>query len=464
MRSPRGSSRIAAWAGLTLAAVLTTGCASTVAGSAVAAQTGARTSSTSQEPTGTGTGTSEEPTTEASTGPETSANRSSGSQTSEPQTSGTQTADPQTSGGQSSGPTSSGAQTSGTGDPAGWEEYPTKPRALAEFPRTDGAAAIIEAHRLAAYVLVPTDVYPRFSKGGGISTIPMRDAKALALLLPDPTPSVAARSGMYLGFSSSRTDPKTGDSLIIAAFVFPDAAAAQKGAAAMAASTKDDGDVKLTVPGVAGAIGWTRSRDDSAYSHAFVPAGPVVVYSWTDGKPASKAAQPGILGAALAAELKAVAKYKPTAKAKLKDQKYDPLGMYARTLPDKPDDVTVVNGNYPAAASLHFQSNPALSRKNYAAAGVDWVSISRDTLYRAKDAAGAATLQEAFYAEVKAGSPKMETMDPGTAAGNGRCLQDTLAAKYYCVGTSGRFAFEINTESADQMKKSLESQTAMLTG
>jgi hypothetical protein len=462
---------LAAWS----AAALLAGCASAVAGSAQAVpgaptitESGPTDSSggpeTGEQSTQTETSATETSATETSAA-ETSATETSATETSATSetsdTSGTDTPTDTTSTESSSTPEESGSGTSAAPE---FDLYPTAARPLAEHPAGPESAAILEGHRLAQYVVAAPSIVPLYSHSASLSTLPMKGPSAISLVLPDPTPKVAERGGMYAGFSAARSQPDGEGALLIAAFVYPDAAAAAKAAGDLSASTKGDKDVALMVPGQPKAVGWTGPATKTQFAHAFVAVGPVVAYAWTEDVPAKKAGLPTVIGKALTAEVAALKGYQPTPKAKLQDLRTDVDGLYARTLPQKPDNRSVVDGVWAAKGALHYQTSYTDSAKLFAETGVDVVSMGRDTLYRAKDAAGADKIRDAFIAETGKSYSKMTPYDPGTTAGAAKCLQDSLSATYYCMATIDRVAMEYSSDSPEDMKKSLDAQVALLTG
>lgn len=446
-----------------LAAVLLGGCATSVAGSATPV-VGAATQQSGTAGTGTGPETAGPDT----TGPETTGPETTDPETTDPETTSppdTSETDPTSEGGTTTDPTGSedtGTEpTDGPGDPA---LYPSEPVPYNENPSTEESAALLEARRLAAFSVAPPAVDPRFSETASLSTVPLKGPDALSLVLTDPAPAIAKRAKMYTGFTSARGEKDGPASLLIAAFVFPDGAAATKAAKDLGAAGMQDGDTKVAVPGQSKAVGSIGKSSDGYSAQAFVATDAVVAYAWTTDAAAQRDELPGILGDALTAQVKSLADYTPTPPGKLMSLKVDPEGLYSRTLPVEKGTSTVTNGSWPAAGALHTQIIYPDSAATFEAADVDVVSIGRSVVYRAKDAAGATSIRDAFYAEVIGLNPKMREFDPGTEAGSARCLQDTLRASYQCFAATGRYAIEYGSTSEDDITRSLEAQVALLEG
>lgn len=448
------------WLGATAVAIagitLVVGCARTVAGSARVAT----------DATGLGTAPSTEQTSDtAMSSFESTSGTTDKSGTTSDTADGTETVgstEGSTTSASDGSPTESPVASS-TAVPADDEAlYPTGPRRLNEHPTSEISAGLLESRRLADYVVYPGTVMPLYTDGK-IPTRPLADGGALSLVLTDPVPAVASRAGMYAGFASTRASKDNVGALVITVMEFPTTAAAAKAAVDLAAAAKDDGDAKLTVPGIPKAIGWTRKKSDKGfYSHAFLAQGSLVLYAFaSDEVPAHQAALPGIVGKTFTLQSQALKGFVPTPKDKLMTLPVDPDGVYARTLPPAADKGDTVDGTYSAKGMLHYMGSLANDGKVFADAGVDVVGSGRSTVYRAKDNAGATLIRDAYYNEIHTQSPKMQDYaipdQPGV-----KCLEDSLSASYYCTGAVGRYAFEYRSDSETDVMRSVVSQVAML--
>jgi len=471
MTDPSSTRRRTLAAATVAAAMLITGCASAISGSAQAAPDATSQTDTSQTDTGTGqtgtgqtdTGTTQTDTSQTGGGStdETSTTPTDATTTTTTDGTGSATSSEDT-GSATSQPTTESTDagtTSGTA-PGDNPQYPTAPLKLNKFPSTDELGALLESRRLGAYVVDPSAVVPEFTEGH-LPTLPLKSPQGLSLLLTDPAPQVASRAGMYAGFIATRGVAKGTGSLITAVLVFPDAAKAQQAATDLAAASKSAKDAKLTVPGQPTAVGWTSMTTDGYYAHAFLPSGPLVVYAYAELTAAKKDNLPSLLSKTFAAQLPKLAGYKPTPKADLTKLPVDPEGVYARALPVESGKGQVTDGYYTAAAQLHFMSSFASDGRVFSQAGVDVIGSGRSTVYRAKDEAGATLIRDAYNTEIRTKDPKM-TDYPVPGVEGVKCLEDTLNASYYCTGAVGRYAFEYRSESQDDVKKSMVSQVAML--
>ena len=443
----RKSATYAAVLGAVTAIVLA-GCASTIAGNAVPVAS-AVPSSAPQVPAGTG----------ISSVPESGAPVTPSTGVSAPDSSGA----PASSGPASSGePSSSGAP----GSSGAATAYPTTPAQLIKTPRNAEGAALLEAQRIAGALVVPTLIDPTLTKGG-LSTRPYGNTQGLSTLFGAPLPSVAQRAGMVSGFSSSRSDAD-GNNLIVAAFEFDSAAKAKAAAPLLAAAAankgKDKG--KAVVPGFPAAVGWYGAfSGQPPYYQAFLAQGPLVLYVWVTGpKLNTPALQAARAAKAFQVESAAMTKYVPTPADKLMSLPIDQDGIEAHTLLNTGDNATIFDGVMSAAGQLHYDSDPVGTQKLFAQAGVDLVSDGRASVYRAKDAAGAALVRDGFVAFVQKGTSGMATYALTASVPGASCVQQALNSKYYCVGVTGRYAFEVSAQSAADMNAAMLAQYTILQG
>lgn len=425
--------------GAMVAAVLIAGCATAVNGvagvdTAQLAVLTARTSPTETGPT------------------ETSTSETSTTDTSSTQTTPTDTSPTDTSPSESEGP--------------GDGPYPTTPRDLPATPSTDQQAALLEGRRIAGYLPVPTQIDASYKKNASLSTLPLKSASALSLLLTDPAPEVAERNGMLAGFSSARSTSDS-KSMVVAALEFPDAAAATKAATALAEAShdKDSDSGKVTVPGYPKAAGWVGGRDPGSYAHAFLAQGAMVLYAWVDDDDGATAkTQPELLGKIFKAETAAMASFKPAGKDGMAKLPTDVDGILAHTVPQSADNATVVDGLYTAAAELHFDTDPVETGRLFQAAGVDEVAQGRLTLYRAKDSTGAAKIRAQFIEMMQASDSSWKPYQFTGDVPEISCIQQALNSAYYCVAVNGRFAIEGYATSEPDLVQAFTAQTRLLAG
>jgi hypothetical protein len=278
---------------------------------------------------------------------------------------------------------------------------------------------------------------------------------------------VAERNGMIAGFHTSRTK-ENGDDFVICVMEFPDAATAEKASKQLAdaARTKQQDTHTATVPGYPTAYGWTGRYEtqDSRYLHTFLADGSLVIYVWMSTTIKGDRFIHGEFPKIFEMQKALLKDFKPTPKAQLMDQKVDPDGMLARTLPQAPGNGTVIDGMYTAKGFLHYTLNPPADQSVYPKAGVDLVAKNGSTVYRTKDAAGAKLIVDDFYDQISKDQTQMTDMKPPAGADYAKCLADTLGANYYCVAGYGRYAVELQAGDEASMSKAVSAQGKLLAG
>ncbi|MET3804808.1 hypothetical protein ABIB25_001804 [Nakamurella sp. UYEF19] len=449
------SSRSAIMA-VAVAAVLIAGCASTIGGTAEP-NAAAVSAANSSSPGTSGPGTSD-PSSPGITTP----SESPTSESSPVQTTGTTPTEDtaSTASTESSAPQSSGGSAPTT--------YPTTPLQYNKTSSTQRGANLLEARRIAGALVVPTFIDASYTRNGDLSTLPYGGPSAMSTLFGSaPMPAVAQRSGMITGFSSARSDPAN-NGLVVAAFEFGTAAQATAAvpafAAASADKTTDKG--KAVVAGYPASAGWYGTLSGGGmYFQSFLAQGRMVIYTYMSGKKFTGAA----IGAALAAKAFAAVTasmrtFVPTAPAAIMALPVDPDGLLAHTLPNTGDNATVFDGSISAAGQLHYDNDPAGTKQIFATAGVDLVADGRASVYRAASTTGADLVRDDFVAYVQKTQTGMQPFALTATVPSAKCLQQALNSVYYCVGTQGRYAFEISAKSESDLNAAMSAQYQLLAG
>lgn len=365
-------------------------------------------------------------------------------------------------------PASSGRSTPGSGA-AGAQVYPTHPGSYDKNPQTQNGANLLEARRIAAYLVAPTFINSSYHVGGNFSTLPLRGPAALSILFTAPVPTVAQRAGMITGFSSARSDAAA-NGMVVAAFEFATAAQASAAVRTMAAAAADKSTDKrpVVVGGFPAAAGWYGTLSGGkSYFQTFTSQGRMVLYVYLTGttkKLATSAQQAVLTTTVLKAESASMAAFVPTPPADLMKLLVDPDSMLGHTVPNGQKDATVLDGLYSASAQLHFDSDPVNTKALFATAGVDEVADGRSSVYRARDTAGAAMVRDGFVASAQKTASGMQPYTLTTEVPSARCIQQALNSTYYCVGVEGRYAFEVSAGSASDLDAAMTAQYAMLGG
>ncbi len=403
----------------------------------------------------------------APTGPQTSA---TGSQTSATGSSGVATATTVPESTPSSAPTAPSAppqsSTAGPRTGAAPNSYPSAPLPYNRTPTSPESANVLEAHRIANNLVVPSFIDGTYTRGADLSTLSYKGPASMSILFVDPMPAVAQRAGMITGFSSARGDGSK-NALVVAAFEFPTDAKATAAVPAFvsAVANKKDDKGEAAVPGFKAAAGRYGTSGTQPYFQAFLAQGRMVLYLYISG-PGLKtpALQAALAAKTFAAQTAAMSHYTPTAADKLMQLPVDPGGLRAHTLPNSKDDATVNDGVFTAAGQLHFDSEPIKTKAIFDSAGVDVVADGRASVYRARDANGAKLVQADFIASTQIIQKSMQPYQPTSGAADRTCLQQALSSYYYCVGTSGRYAYELSAKSEADINAAMAAQAALLAG
>ena len=365
--------------------------------------------------------------------------------------------------GSAGGAPSSGSAGGASSSAADTGSFPTSPLQLPATASNPGSANLLEARRIGGFLPVPTFVFPAYSDVAGISTLPLRNADALNVLFPDPTPAVAKRAGLITGFAASRNDPKTNHGVLLAAFEFPTAAAAKAAQAPIAASDIDKGDKpSVKIPGFAGATGRYYLSDSTPTMSYFLAQGPMLLYVWAEA--GSEAALLEVMAKMFTATTVSMAPFTPTPAPQIAALPMDQDGMLAHTLPEKSTDRTVYAGRYSPTAVIHYFSEPAEFRSDMLAAQVDLVTLGFGQLYRTTNGSAANTLRDTLVEQ----NAKEDTgQQPYTLPGSFpqvKCLQKALSSQYDCVGAHGRYVWEITGKSETEIRQAATAQESMLAG
>ena len=452
---------------VTLGVVLVAGCATTVAGTAepngaAVSALASSTPTTSSEATSRSSETTASTTPEATTPEATTPSQSSeSSATTEAPTGSTQST---ASTGNSTSSTVTSSRTASTSGDSVPKTYPTTPAVYPKTPATAEQANLLEGRRIAGSLVVPTFIDESYTKGGNLSTLPFKGPRTLSILFSSPAiPTIAERAGMLTGFSSARSD-KAGNALLVAAFEFGTAAQAAAAAPVLVAAVSDkkNDKGKAVVPGYPASAGWYGTLTDP-YFQSFLAQGAMVLYLYVSGpKLKTPALQAALAAKTFAVQSASMAKFVPTAPDKLLQLPVDPDGLLGYAIPDAPKDATVRNGVLGPAGELHYDTDPVGTRSVFGNAGVDVVVSNRATIYRAADNTGAMLVQADFIGFVQRTEASWQPYELTAAVEDAKCLLQPLNSVYYCVGTHGRFAYELTAQSEQDINAVMTAHDALL--
>ncbi|MGH3552439.1 MAG: DUF7373 family lipoprotein [Mycobacterium sp.] len=139
----------------------------------------------------------------------------------------------------------------------------------------------------------------------------------------------------------------------------------------------------------------------------------------------------------------------------------------ARTLPLKQGQGdSMSNAAYDPAGALHLEDNPIQAAQAFTATGVDVVSISQTTVYRAGDPDGARRLAQSL-GDATAQRPASQPAAVVPGLPGSRCVridgEGGLVPRYSCIAAADRFAFKAVARQLDNARQQIAAQYLILT-
>ena len=329
--------------------------------------------------------------------------------------------------------------------------YPTSVVAVTQRP---GIGTVLEGQRMAASVVLPTDVDATLRRLESTNTGPVPDAQGLRADIRARRAGIAEANGFVAGFSSSRStegEPTPTTSVVNLVMRFPDAGAAAAAAREMA----------VAEPARPTAIAHHRetlalvvTMPRGVIVESFTPRGPYVLYQWVQTRNTLEAAT-GLVAGILDLQGPRIDAFVPTGPGLT----VDPTLLLAHTLPP-------AVGVYSAPGALHFERDPDRAADAFATAGVSAVSLGRTTVYRSESSTGAAQLIN--------GLTSGELADGATATDGVVGIPDATCVdrgggpasptRYWCAGVSGRYAFTTTSAHSQDARQQAAAQYLLLGG
>ena len=348
--------------------------------------------------------------------------------------------------------------------------YPAKPQPPYGNANSAALGAVIDAHRMAADVVVPNEVDPALTKPSWFNTGTLGMPGVISIDIPSPGPEIATAHHVLFGFSTCRSSAGPGDHelLINVVLRLPDPAAA--GAAATELATKVAGPVPghpVVIPNYPAALAVAYDADGLHAVASFVPHGPYLLYQYAQS-PHGPDPAAHLVAATLDLQVPRIDAFVPTEPARFGDLPIDSAGFLNRVVPPDTGAQGMANfGDYQPQGALHFEADTK-ARELYAAAGVDAVAILRTTVYRTRDPGGAQRMAEMAAADTAAqpgakpdtgvaGVPSVKCFDMGQPPG------DDSPARFQCFGNVDRYAFKAVSAQLTDAGQQMASQYLMLT-
>ncbi|MUL48832.1 hypothetical protein FZI85_20495 [Mycobacterium sp. CBMA293] len=359
--------------------------------------------------------------------------------------------------------------------------FPIKPMAPLGTAGAPLTGALIDARRMADYVVGPWDVDPQMVIPGQARAVIIPDAAALGTILPAAVSNTVTAHHLIYGFASDRQDPNQWR-LANTVLRFPDAAAAAAAADDLSAAVtklSSTPNRAVPIPGHQDAratiytYGLNPSADAPVTMYSFTPHGPYVVSQLVyapqqDGAVAAVAAT-------LDAQLPRIDQFVPTDPEQFPTLAMDPTGLLSHTMsaptyPDppgaRPSDAKI--GSYLPRAALHFQDDPVATAPLLDAAGLQEMTYNQTVIYRVKDAAAATKLVNDLadlMARIEVSAHPVNAVDflPGS-----RCVQSevdptlTNGSIFYCFAALNNSVISVHDADATGARQETAAQYKML--
>jgi hypothetical protein len=360
--------------------------------------------------------------------------------------------------------------------------YPTTVGHPVGTAGSEAAGAVLEAQRMAEYVVGPWEVDAKLRRPNFLATRVAPDMQLLDEVLPQPIRDVASAHGVITTFATSRSSSDSRAPLALTNLVmrFPDPDAAVTAATEMGDKNRHVGDAPrspIVIHNHPEAVASAHDYlGDRTVVDSFTAHGPYVLYQGAQSKKEGSGALPPFAAQltefALGLQQNRIDQFVSTDPAKLADMPLDPTGkMLARTLATSDGDAFLVDGVWQPRAWLHFEGDPIAAAARYVAAGVEVVVNRLTTVYQTNNPRGAAAMVDKLATNrgpwVKAinGVPNLPAARCSTR--KGASVAPTLheiAAHFRCVASADRYAFIAYSDSGKDAKQQIAAQYRILAG
>ena len=385
--------------------------------------------------------------------------------------------------------------------------YPTRARQPYGTAGSRAAGLILEANRMAEFVVGPWQVDAMLRYRDPFRTAPMSSVDYLHMTLGflkkgsggQNLDEIGAKHGYITGFSSAR-NPRTypldeyvdggWSGLSNAVMRFPDADSAAAAAAEMGAAPNPPPlgygpgrPVNVDDHPESVASAFTNDDESSAVVASFTAHGPYVLYEQAradrDSHYGAVGKARGLVSDTVRDQLAEIDRFVPTEPAKLADLPEDPSGwLLARTIfPLDRKDSPAGEGVWKPTSWLQFEDDPVDAAPLFTKAGVDMVAQGSTTVYQARDAAGAALVADRFTADTRA-QPDVKPISAPPGFPSARCFERTWGAapadaplplqqavwQFKCVARADRYAFTAFSAQEKDVKQQISAQYRILAG
>lgn len=358
------------------------------------------------------------------------------------------------------------AATTAAVDPAALDtgSYPTSP--APEYSRaTPDNIVEVEGQRLAQFMVVPFEVDPELTVGK-MPTMVMRSGKNLGVVISNAAGDIANDHNMLYGYVTTAaintpkiTDPSRSVVHAVMRFGTPEEAAAAAREIHTEITTVDDGagiHKPETIDVLPNTLVSTRENSFAAGPeisvNALTPHGNYLIYTYANAPAAQKDWTAQAVAKALSLQGPLIDKFPATptkeqnggkpAELPMVDQ--DKILIYAIPEADAQaqlgDDLAV----YGPRGMSHRSTNPPVTYRVLSETGSEHNAVSKTTVYRAKDDAGAQRIVEEFTNDLTSQgfthAPSPQGLPNATCVTN----DTTRGTADYCMVVKGRYVGEAN--------------------
>ncbi|WP_156526219.1 DUF7373 family lipoprotein [Mycobacterium adipatum] len=359
-------------------------------------------------------------------------------------------------------------------DPGNYSTEPLDPMGAAEVP---AAGALLEAVRMADFVVGPWDVDPALVEANpfGMSpgAMPLKgDPSVLQAITVSEVAEAAGQHNYVNGFATSR-QVKGQKVLFNVVLRMADPQSATAAAAAMAQAAQDN-PVELTPPVTLTRIAIPGHPQANALTHsypeygteatwhavnAFTAHGPYVLMQRAQSTESSDAAA-ALVSRTLDLQGPRIDEFVATDPAQFPTLPRDASGLLAKALPVVSTDINVNNNaTFGAHAALHYQSDPVHTGAKFSDAGVDVVVHAADWVYQTRDEAAAQQLVAASIELLKATG---SAADPVPNMPGSHCIK-VADQGFSCTSAAERYVFDVFSAQLPDAHQQMAAQYIMLT-
>ena len=346
--------------------------------------------------------------------------------------------------------------------------YPVKPQPALGTAGTPLRGAMVDAQRMANYVLGPWEVDLALKTQYSMGALALNNTEALSQLGPPELATVSGRHNFINGFATAR-QAEDRKNLLNAVLRFDDPPSAAAAVADLRQTTLTEPSnwasiQRVAIPGHPDAMATSstvidpKTRRQWIAVRSFAVHGPYVfmqlAQSVGDLAPALQ-----LVANTINLQRILIDQFPATDPADFAEIAVDPTGLLARTLLLPPGEATTVqNARFGKRGALHFQRDPVWSSALFDKTVMDLAARAKTNVYRLSDAYAALVVVDELAADVAATAGK--PVDRVEFMPASRCIQRTR--DFYCVAPADRWVIEAHSRSLEDVHQQVAAQYRLL--